>query len=57
MKSQCKPQPYSLQKNSQCVFFICTKEGRKIKGEREGGAAVSVTALQITGVRHCGPSE
>lgn len=57
MKFQCKPQPYCLQKNSQCIFFICTKEGRKIKGEREGEIAVNVTALQIAGVRHSGPSE
>lgn len=57
MKFQCKPQPYCLQKNSHCTFFICTKEGRKIKVEREGETAVNVTALQIAEVRHCGPSE
>lgn len=57
MKFQCKPQPDCLQKNSQCVLFICTEEGRKIKGEREGETAVNVTAPQIGGVRHFGPLE
>lgn len=57
MKFQCKPQPDCLQKNSQCILFICTEEGRKIKGEREGETAVNVMALQIGGVRHSGPLE
>jgi len=57
MKFQGKPQPDYLQKTSQCILFICTKEGRKIKGERERRTAVNVMARQIAGVRHFRPLE